>query len=105
MIAYSVQRSSHERQAHRFDADLRQCGIQHAHGQAERRNFGSGIPRAMPFKTSDGRKHACDYAEDQAMGIAQSRLTEQVTPETASNEGQDRYSARQGGMKIVLSTP
>ena len=68
MGAYSVQRASHERETYRFSADIRQCGIHHARGQSEHRNFGGGIPQAMPFKTRGGREQARNQTEDQAMG-------------------------------------
>ena len=35
MASYSAQRASHERETHRFCADLRQRGVDHTHGQAE----------------------------------------------------------------------
>ena len=105
MATHSVQRAGYEGQTHRFDADLGQCGIHHAHGQAEERTFGNGIPRTVPLKSSNGRKQACNHAEDQAMGITRSRLTEQVSQEATSDEGQDGRCGRQGSLKIVLSTP
>jgi hypothetical protein len=105
MAAYSVQRASHERETYRFCANFRQSRIHHAHGQAEHRDLGRGIPQAMPFKTSNGRKQARNHTEHQAMGITQSRLTEEVSQETTSDEAQNGYCGRQGGMEIVLSTP
>jgi hypothetical protein len=103
MTAYSVQRAGHESETHRFCADLRQCGIHHTHGQAEHCDFARGIPQAVPFKTSNGRKQDCDHTEDQSMGITQSRLTKEVSQETTGDKGQDGYCRGQRGLKIALS--
>jgi hypothetical protein len=77
MAAYSVQRARHEGETHRFCAELGQCGVHHTHGQAEHRDFDIGIPQAMQFKTSNGRKQDCNRAEDQAMGMTRSGLTKE----------------------------
>jgi hypothetical protein len=62
------------------------------------------IFRSMLFKTSNGRKQACNHTEDQSMGIAQSGLTKEGSQETTSDEEHDGYCGRQGGMEITLST-
>src|ERR1700685_828570 len=87
MAAYSVQRSSHKGNTHRLRADLGQSRIRHAHGHAEHRDLGSGIRKAMPFKTSNSGKQPSDDKEDQAVGITQFGLTKEVCKETASDEG------------------
>jgi hypothetical protein len=75
MAAYSVQRARHEGGTHRFCTDLGQCGVHYTHGHTEHRDFDIGIPQAMQFKTSNGRKQDCNRAEDQAMGMTRSGLT------------------------------
>jgi hypothetical protein len=75
MAAYSAESASHEREAHRFWADLRQCRIHQAHGQTEHRDLGRDISRSMPFKTSNARQQAGNHSEDKAMGIAQFGLS------------------------------
>ena len=69
-LSYSAERASHERKADRFRSDLRQSRIHHTHGQAEHRDLGGDISRAMPFKTGNGRQQTGNHTEDQAMGIA-----------------------------------
>src|SRR5579864_160440 len=105
MATYSAQHASHERETHRLSAYLRKCRIHHAHGQAEHRDLGGDVSRSVPFKTSNGREQDCNRTEYQTMGITRLGLTEEVSEETAGDEGQDGYRGRQGGTEIVLSAP
>jgi hypothetical protein len=87
MVTDSVQSASHEGETHWLSANLRQSRIHHAHGQAEHRNFGIGIPQAMQFKTGNNRKQGGNCSEHQAMGMTQSRLTQEGSRETTRVSG------------------
>jgi hypothetical protein len=64
MAAYSAQRASVVREAHRLSAYHGQCGIYHTHGKAEQHDFGDDLPGAILFNTSNCRKQACNYTEN-----------------------------------------